>query len=449
MKEHLSINENNHLTLYGLDLTDLCDKFGTPLFVFDEDALSYNYERFRRAFEINYPKIIVCYSVKTNFNPAICKILREKGAYAEITSEVELEAVEKAGYNGCNIILDGVYKPERLLRKALEKRVLLINVESFAEMERLNRIAGEMGIKQSIGLRINAPRSFANPNPAYFRRAIVCPECRFGFPPSEAYHAFKKALELKNLQVEGIMMHNSPFYPRTVKMLIQTLHGIHKKLGLEIKYLNIGGGFTSETLKSISTYDLIVDLMRQKLGLKSILDKVSRHSKDIELIAKTIMDDFKKEIKDLPEPTLVIEPGGILVGPAGILLLRVDHVKKGNDGFNWVIVDGGTNLMPDVNTVYLRHDILVVNKVKDPKEKMYNISGPLCYTRDYIAIKVYLPKIDEGDIIAVFDCGAYTLSKSNQFLYPRPAAIMLNSRKEVKVIREKETNEDILRKDII
>ncbi|MEM2522661.1 MAG: alanine racemase [Candidatus Bathyarchaeia archaeon] len=426
-------------------------KFGTPLFVFDEDALSYHYERLRQAFEANYPNIIICYSVKTNFNPAICKVLRKKGAYAEVTSEVELEAVEKAGYNGQNIILDGVYKPEGLLRKALEKKVLLINIESFTEMERLNRIAGEMGVKQSIGLRISVPRQsfFANPNLAYFQHLLVYPECRFGFPPGEAYQAFKKALELKNLQVEGIMMHNSPFYPGTVKTLIQILHKIHKKLGLEIKYLNIGGGFISETLKSISTFNLIVDLIRQKLGLKSMLDKVSRHSKNIELIAKAIIDDVKKEIRDLPKPTIIIEPGGIIVGPAGILLLRVDHVKKGSDGFNWIIVDGGTNLLPDINTVYFRHDISIVSKAANPREKLYNLCGPLCYARDYIAIKTYLPQIDEGDIIAVFDCGAYTLSKSNQFLYPRPAAVLLNSRKEVKLIREKETSEDIFRKDFL
>jgi len=451
LRENFTVTERNHLALHKVDLVDLCARYGTPLFVFDENCLTDNFERFRRAFESNYPKVIVCYSVKTNFNLSICKVLREKGAYAEVSSEIELHAVEEAGYNGSNIIVDGLYKPKELLRKVLEKEVLLINVESFAEMERLNRIAGEMSIKQAIGLRVNSAKSrgfLANLNPRRLRRAIVCPECRFGFPLGNAYLAFEKASRMKNLRVEGIMTHNNPFYDGTAKILMPLVHKVHRKLGIEITYLNIGGGFIPETIRSVNTTDLVQDLIRQKLGLRSVLDKISKSGTSIEQISKSVTNDIREKIGDLPQPTIVAEPGSFIVEPSGIVLLRVDHIQKRSDGFNWVIVDGGTNLMPALNTVYFRHEILVANKVTCPREKLVNVAGPLCYTNDHIAIKTNLPQMDEGDIIAVLDCGAYTLCRSNQFLHPRPASVLLNSSNKVKVIRMKETYRDVFRKDV-
>jgi len=115
-------------------------------------------------------------------------------------------------------------------------------------------------------------------------------------------------------------------------------------------------------------------------------------------------------------------------------------------GCKWVIVDGGTNLLPVAN-VFTRRQVVVANKAGDQEEEMVNIVGPLLYSDDVLSVKVRLPRLDEGDILAIFDCGAYSLSSSTQFLYPRPAAILLNTRSEVRMVREKETCEDVLRKD--
>ncbi|MDH5688633.1 MAG: hypothetical protein OEZ48_12335 [Candidatus Bathyarchaeota archaeon] len=446
LRKYFDVTEDNHLTLHEVDLIDLCVKYGTPLFVFDEDSIVDNFERFRLAFESNYPKVIVCYSVKTNFSPAICKVIREKDGYAEVTSEMELYVAEKAGFSSDHIIFDGPYKPNDILQKALKKEVLLINVESFDEMERLNRIAGKMGVKQAIGLRVNTSKvhSFsAIFNPRNILSAIKChPEYRFGFSSDDAYSAFKKATKMNNLSVEGIMTHP---YHRSVKTLSPIIHEIYQKLGVEMRYLNVGGGFEMETTRHVRYMDLVQDLIKTKLGLRSALDEKAKSSLSIELIAKTITDSVKENLGDLPEPTIVTEPGSIIVGPSGIILLRVDHAKR-VDGLNWVIVDDGTNLIPSINE-YSRHDILVANRATDPPEEISSVAGPLCYTDDYLAVKTYLPQIHADDILSILDCGAYSLSSSNQFLYPRPTVLLLNSRKEVKVIREKETFEDVFRKD--
>jgi len=446
LRKNFSITEDNHLALHEIDLVELSANYGTPLFVFDEDCLVDNFERFRRAFQSNYPKTIVCYSVKTNNNLALCKIMREKGAHAEVASELDLYAADKAGFSGDHIIFDGPYKSEEVLRRALKKEVLLINVESFAEMERLDKIAGEMGIKQAVGLRFNSfkPRSFStNLNLRSLNDDIHChPSSRFGFLLKDALSTFEMSKKFTDLSIEGIMTHP---YHGAVEILLPLMQEVYDRFGIEIEYVNIGGGFNPGTTRSVNYKDLVLDLIRQKLGLRSILDEKEKRATNIEFVAKRITDNIKNKLGHLKEPTIVTEPGQFIAGPAGILLLRIDHTKISGE-YNWVIVNGGTNLVPIAN-IFTRNEIIVANKASDPCEEMVNIAGPLLYSDDILALKTRLPKVSEGDILAIFDCGAYTLSSSTQFLYPRPSAVSLNSRKEVKAIREKETCEDVLRKD--
>ncbi|MGB9671527.1 MAG: diaminopimelate decarboxylase family protein, partial [Candidatus Norongarragalinales archaeon] len=299
VKEHLGINEFNHLTLHGVDLVSLCEKYGTPLFVFDEACLIGNFERFKRAFESVYPKVIVCYSVKTNNNLALCKILCEKGAFAEVSSELDLHIALKAGFTGDRIIYDGPFKPMQTLKRALEEGVLLVNVESFAEMDRLNKVAGEAGVRQAVGIRVN---SFRDPGLSkYFSllRLIEAAYCnldsRFGFSMDEVYAAFEKALKLENLGVEGIMTHP---YRGAIKVLLPLIHELYENLGVEIKYLNIGGGFNPGDIRFAGGKEFILDFMRRKIGLKS---KLAEREKvlDIESVAKSVVGEIRNGLKGL------------------------------------------------------------------------------------------------------------------------------------------------------
>jgi len=207
----------------------------------------------------------------------------------------------------------------------------------------------------------------------------------------------------------------------------------------------VGGGFNPGTTKSVGYKDLAFDMMREKLGFRSLLDERERVTRDIESVAKSMADCMKSRLGDLPEPTIVAEPGTFIAGPSGVLLLRVDHTKV-TGGYRWAIVDGGTNILPVAN-VFARREIVVANKGARAPTEMINVVGPLLYSDDVLAWKAFLPRIDEGDILTVFDCGAYSLSSSTQFLYPRPAAVLPNSKREAEVIRAKETCEDVSRKD--
>lgn len=444
IKDNLDVNENNHLTLHGVDLVDLVEKYGTPLFVFDETVLIENFERFRRAFENIYPKVMVCYSVKTNNNLAICKILRERGAYAEVSSALDLHIALKAGFKGEKIIYDGPFKPVEALEKAVKEGVLLINVESFAEIERLNAVAEKLSVVQPIGLRVNPFRrpgflKSLHPKTLLEEAAFCFPSCRFGFSIEEVREAFKVLKGMDNLRLECLMSH--PYY-NAVNVLMPFFKEACRDFGFEIKYLNVGGGFNPGTSGSTGDLLLALDHVKRGLGLKSSLDK-SKTSQNIDVVANAVVDGVKRQLNGLPEPILIAEPGRFIVGPSGLLLLSVDHVKVAG-GFIWVVVDGGTNIVP---SVYERREILVANNGFSGDVELTNVVGPLLYPKDFVAIKTMLPGVKEGDILAVLDCGAYTLSSSTQFLYPRPPAVLVDSDGRVCIIREGETFEDVLAKD--
>jgi diaminopimelate decarboxylase len=444
VKEHLSVNAVNHLTLHGVDLVELCEKFGTPLFVFDEASLVENFERFRKAFESVYPKVMVCYSVKTNNNLALCRILREWGAYAEVSSGLDLHIALKAGFSGDRIIFDGPFKPVEVLEEAVKNGVLLINCESFAEIERLNDVAERLGVKQPIGLRVNSFRRLGffrslHPKTLLEEAAFCFPGCRFGFSPGQVREAFKHLKSLKHLRLECLMTHP---YHRAIDVLMPIFREAAGNFGFEINYLNIGGGFDPGTSGSIGDLSLALDYVKGRLGVKSSLDG-RKPVRNIEDVARGIVENVKRQLGDLPMPVLITEPGRFIAGPSALLLLKVDHVKVAG-GFKWVLVDGGTNIVP---SFYERHEILIANNGCASEKELVNVVGPLLYAKDFIAIKALAPRVKEGDILIVLDCGAYSLSASTQFLYPRPPGVLVNLQGQVYLIREGETFDDVIAKD--
>jgi diaminopimelate decarboxylase len=377
---------------------ELAEEYGTPLFVFDEDRIRQNYLRFRRAFETHYPNSIVSYSIKTNSNLAICKVLQQFGAYAEVCSELDLYTAIKAGFDPKHIVLDGPYKPESLLRAAVDEGISMINVEYLSELEQLNKIAGKLEQNQAIGLRVNLIK----------RRLFKSdPSSRFGFSVEEAFRVLKQMTKFENLQVKGIMAHP---YLGAAELLIPFVKRIYDELGIRIEFVNLGGGFDPDT--------------------------------DIEQVGRSITELVKK-LSNQMEPTIVLEPGRFIISDAGFLLFRVAHVKEVS-GRKWVTVDGGFNVLPSYNG---RRKVRILNRINSQPKDFADIVGPIPYSHDFVSIKTYLPEVHEGDVLVVFDSGAYTLGNLRQFLYPRPYVLMLSRQKGIVKIREKETFEDVLRMD--
>ena len=446
MRDHFKVTPDKHLSLHNVDLFELSRSEDTPLFVFDEDCLVKNLATIFDAFKSLYPNVIVSYSIKTNDNLAICNIMKENNAYAEVASELDLYIAEKLGIPGEHIIFDGIFKPDKFIRKALERRISIINAESFTELERINKIANNMGITQSVGLRINSwkPKIFINNlNPNNLNETINCnPSSRFGFSINDAKSVFKRREKYKNLRIEGLMIHPYHSAIETFASLISEA----QSLGIEIKYLNVGGGFDSGFVLHVNYLDLILDLIKQKIGFKSKMDERSGKALDIGIAAKHITGKVK-ELGLKSMPTIVVEPGTYIVGSAGLLLVKVDHVKV-SGGYKWVVVDGGKNILP-ATSVLARQRVIVVNKMNWDNFENVNIIGPNLFKDDVLALNKHLPTIEEGDVLAIFDCGAYAMTNSTQFLYPRPAAVMINSKMEIKKIRERENCANVIYKDII
>ena len=397
-ESQFDITVNGHLSLHGIDLIDTCSEWKTPLLVFDGDRLRGNFVRFRQAFEKYYSRTIVCYSIKTNSNLAICSLLQHVGAHAEVCSELDLYATSKAGFNPKQVVLDGPFKPESLLRTAVNKKISMINLECSTELERLNMIAGEFGQDQAVGLRVNHSK------PGFFKND---PSSRFGFSIEETYSILQRMAKYENLDIKGIMAHP---YMGAAEMLMPFVKRVYEKLKIRFEFVNFGGGFHSGA--------------------------------NIEQIAKSITDSIKQTLPQW-EPTIVLEPGSFIANDAGIMLLRVVHVKEAG-GRKWVMVDGGVNVLPTPDEKRIPK---IANHMNSTPNELVNVVGPIPSPGDYISTETRLPEVQEGDIIAVSNSGAYTLGYSSQFLYPRPYAIMVTREKGITKIREKESFEDVLRMD--
>lgn len=431
------------MEIRGIDLVELTKEYGTPLFIFDETRLRENYQNFFHAFKQNYPAVIVCYSIKTNYNPTICRIFQQEGSYAEVGSGLDLYVARKAGFTPERIIYDGVYKSDEELHEALKEGVLNVNVESFSELKRLDKIAEKIDLKQAVGIRINLYNIPKNPISKFFNyESLFCySTMRFGFSPEEAYLVCREALKMKNLQFVGLMTHP---YHGAIKPMLTFAERIMDDFGIKVRYINLGGGFSVPTVHSVTPFDLVKNSFKERLGIRTSLDKKEK-VQGIAEIAKSITATIKLEAsKDLlSDLTLVLEPGRYLVGSAGLLLLRVVDVKTVG-GYKWIITDGGTNIFTGYSE---RREILVANRASSTSDEVVNVMGRLLHAHDFITIKQRLPRLQEGDIIAVLDVGAYCMSRSNQFLYPRPYVILISQDGRPLVIRRGEAYKDVLHMD--
>jgi len=435
-----AINTRGHLEFRGLDLTDLAEEHGTPLFVYDEMKIRENYRLFRETFKRYYPNVLVYYSCKASYNLALCRILQQEGAHAQVMSGLDLYVARRAGFPSESIVFDGPSKTDEDLYEAVKQGVHLVNVESLSELERLNSIAGKLGVKQSIGIRVN----FFRPPKKVFRWVLEgttgYPDSKFGFPPEDAYLACRHALNMENLQLEGLMAHP---YQGAAGPLAAFAGRIAKEFNVLIRYLNLGGHFSVPHVKSIEILDLLKDILKGKLGLGSSLDE--HEADDLDEVAKSIVDEVKSELDkySLPQPVLAFEPGRFMTGSAGVLLLRVLDLKRSPYGGKWIFVDGTTNIFAAGYNE--RHRIFVANRMSVVPVERVNITGPL--HGDLIAVNQLLPKMGRGDILAILDAGAYTLSMSRQYLHPRPCVLLVAADGNVTVIRDRETYEDVLRLD--
>ncbi|HYA23062.1 MAG TPA: diaminopimelate decarboxylase [Terriglobales bacterium] len=396
-------------------LTGLAERFGTPLYVYSATAIRSRVHDFDGAFR-TAPHTL-CYSVKANSNLAILRLLAQMNCGFDVVSGGELERVLRISRAAARkVVFSGVGKTREEIGGALKANILLFNVESESELSALAERAAQLKKTAAIALRVN-PDVPAETHP-YISTGLH--QHKFGIPISEALRLYSEAAKSRNLKVTGVSVHIGsqitdvrPFAAamERVANLVRTL----RAQGHSIEYVDAGGG----------------------LGI----DYEHESDCDPAEYANAVLGALRG--LDLH---LLLEPGRWIVGPSGALITRVLY-RKTNDGKKFLIVDAAMNdlLRPALYCAY--HKIVAVQKKGEQVEKV-DVVGPVCETGDFFARDRELPLVQEGDLLAIMDTGAYGMVlASNYNTRPRPAELLVDG-KTVKVIRRRETNKDLLQTEV-
>ena len=401
--------KNNQLMAENLPVKQLAEQFGTPLYVYSRATLERHWHAFNNAFG-EHPHL-VCFAVKSNPNIAILNIMAKLGSGFDIVSQGELERVLAAGGDAAKVVFSGVAKSCQEIARALEVNIRCFNVESEAELLRINQIAGEMGKIAPISLRVN-PDVDAHTHP-YISTGLK--ENKFGVSAEQAREVYKVAATLPNIKIIGMDCHIGsqltelqPFLD-AVDRLIMLMEQL-KQDGIRLKHLDLGGGlgvtYTDETPPHPTEY------------AKALWEKSSAFS----------------------ELEIIVEPGRAITANAGILVTKVEYLKS-NESRNFAIVDAGMNDMirPALYQAYM--NILEIDRTLAREEKMYDVVGPICETSDFLGKQRKLA-IAEGDYLAQRSAGAYGASMSSNYnSRPRTAEVMVDGDKAYLIRRREALNE--------
>jgi diaminopimelate decarboxylase len=411
---------NGEMFAEDVAIKQIAEEIGTPAYVYSLATLRRHFRVFDQAFAA-IPHI-VCYSVKANSNIALLRAFANEGGGFDIVSGGELFRALKAGGDPKKIVFSGVGKKAEEIEYALDCGILMFNVESEHEMIAVNEIAQRVGKKAPISLRVN-PDVDPQTHP-YISTGMK--KAKFGVDIKRSLESYKKAVSLSNLEVVGVDCHIgsqltsiSPFVDALVRVreyLDRVLVGSLKREGAQIRYLDLGGG----------------------LGI-SYKDETPPHPQEY---AKAIVQGLEGL-----DVTLILEPGRVIVGNAGILITEVLYIKETGDK-NFVIVDSGMNdlIRP---ALYGSYQAIQPVVQKTSETVTADVVGPICESGDFFAKDREIARPERGDLLAVMSAGAYGFTMaSNYNSHPKPPEILVDGDKYY-VVRARETLDDLIRGEII
>ena len=405
--------KNDELFAEDVSLQAIASEVGTPSYVYSRATLERHWNAFNDVFVGQ--EHIICYAVKANSSLAVLNVLARLGSGFDIVSVGELERVIRAGGDPGKVVFSGVGKTAAEMRRALEAGIYCFNVESDAELDTLNQVAGDMQIRAPVSLRVN-PDVDAKTHP-YISTGLK--ENKFGIDVKEAVAVFERASQLSHLNVIGVDCHIgsqlsevAPFVDSLKRVLV--LVDELKSKGIELHHIDVGGG----------------------LGI-TYRDESPPSPKDY---AEAILNELRDR-----NLTIVLEPGRAIAGNAGVLLTQVQFIKKGSDR-NFAIVDAAMNdlLRPALYQAW--QDIIPLNTAAKTDKATYDIVGPVCETGDFLGKDRELA-IEAGDILAVRSAGAYGFTMSSNYnSRPRAAEVMVDGG-QFHVIRQRETIDDLVKSE--
>lgn len=417
---HHFIYKNNELFCESVAVADIAREVGTPFYLYSSATLTHHFNTFDKSFgEVRH---LTCFAVKSCSNLAVLRLFSTLGGGADIVSGGELYRALKAGIAPHRIIYSGVGKTEDELRYGLVSGILMFNVESEQELEKLQQVAREQEIEAPVSFRVNPdvdPKTHA-----YISTGLA--ENKFGIPIEQAEEVYVRARDMEHIKIMGVSCHIgsqltdiSPFTEtlRKVKQFVSRL----EKNNIEISHLDLGGG----------------------LGVR-YQDEKPPHPQEYAKALKT-------EMKGL-NCTLILEPGRVIVGNAGILVSKVLYTKQSQIK-NFVIVDAAMNDLARPSLYDAHHDILPVSRktgqVSEEDLEVADVVGPICETGDFLAKDRRLPPFEQGELMAVMSSGAYGFTMSSNYNSRPRAAEVLVKDDQFYVIRARENYETLIRDESI
>ncbi len=408
----------------GVSIEELVSTYGSPLFVFSEKALVSRYREVYEAYARQLPKVRMAWSFKTNYLNAICKVFHREGAWAEVVSEFEYDKAIKQGVPPQRIHFNGPYKLEGALRKAF-KGGSVVHIDHFDEMALAEKVAGEMGHKPGVAIRLN------------YGVEGTPPWSRFGFniESGQARDAVGRLIGGGKLELVGLHSHlgtfiqNPEVYRQAVAKVAQFANEIRESFGVRLEFIDIGGGIASHN-----------NLKGQYYPGEQLTPSYSR-------FAEAVADGFSElNVAPMEKPTLVLENGRTMVDDAGYLISSVVANKRLPDGRRAVVLDAGLNSL--FTSFWYNHEVLPAQPFRGMPESTV-LYGPLCMNIDVVRESLLFPSVDVGERVVIKSVGAYNVTQWMQFITYRPAVVMIAKDGRHALIRKREDLESVQGPELI
>ncbi len=420
----MTINATGNLEIGGCDLVDLANKYGTPLYVFDESLVIKRAQEYIKALE-DLPNYEVAYASKAFISVGMAKLIANLGLSIDVVSGGELFIVLQAGFPAEKIYFHGNNKSPEELQQALDAKVGRIVVDNIYELELLSRLAQQSGQTANVLLRLT-PGVDAYTH-TYIRTGQSDSKFGISLSHNQALEGVKLCISLPNIELKGIHCHigsqifDVSSYPVAIDIMMDFIAQA-KTIGIKLDELNLGGGLGIPYLPedepvSIGAYG------------KLLTDSLTHASQK-----------YNVEL-----PKIIVEPGRSLVGEAGTTLYSIGSIKEIKGGRTYAAVDGGMTDNLRVALYQARYHGVVANKANYKNDTPYTIVGKSCESGDVLINDIYLPRLTPGDILAVFSTGAYNYSMSSNYnAIPRPPVITVYQGQS-EVLIERENYQDLVR----
>ena len=425
----VGVSSSGHLTIGGCDTVELAATFGTPLYVFDEITLRNKCLEYRHEFNKHYPDTLIIYACKAFICPTLASLLKEEGLGLDVVSEGEISIARSAAFPSESIYFHGNNKSQEELRQAIEWGIGRIVVDNFHELNLLSKLGKDKRTTPNILLRLSP-----NIDPHTHRHTTTgILDSKFGFPiiTGQAEEAIIKAMVDSSLNLLGLHFHlGSPIfelehYREAIEIVLSFAAEMKEKHGFNLKEFSPGGGY----------------------AIQYVLDSPAPSTFDYaEAITSTLIDQSRN--LDLDFPRLIIESGRAIVGQAGVALYRIGAAKDIPGTRKYIFIDGGMgdNIRPALYGS--RYEALVANKAIEEEKEQVTVAGKFCESGDILIRDISLPIVEDGDILAVPSCGAYSLPMASNYNASLKPAIVLVKEGQARLIRRRETHKDLIRCDL-